>query len=689
MSIPLHALVVEDSEDDVFLLIRHLQLGGFQVDWDRVETEEELKKALHEKTWDIVFSDFSLPHFSGLDAMRVLRESGIETPAILVSGAIGEEIAVEAMKSGAQDYVLKDNLTRLIPSLERTLREAHNRHARRQAETALQESQAQLLTETRQRLAELDRLNRISNQLRNANTSAEILRVFLEEAGLALNSAHGALLLIEEEDRQMHVVLGRGALTAYQGVQFPLRPDFQTFLLQEDSIFAVKDIKGIPNVLGVVMPEQLGSLLAVPLRTVDTVVGLLILGHDRVVEGKEAQIYMPSDLSLAKTLADMGGNALQRAQLFEQTQQRLQRLSVLHAIDMVVSGSLSLTITLNLILDQIVSQLNISAADVLLHNDQSHSLEFFAGRGFKNERVKRTHFRLGQSLPGKVVLDRKSLALTDLQSDLVLVKLHYLEDESFISYFVIPLIVKGQIKGVLELFNRSLIRDDPEMRDFLESLAAQAAIAIDNSVLFDGLKRSNLELTRAHDAIIESWARSMEFREPDLRGHPQRTVDLAMRLGLAMGVNELELLNIRRGSLLHDIGRIGIPEELLARLDRLNEEEQKIFEKHPQIAYDLLSGIDFLVPALDIPYLSHENWDGSGYPRGLMGKDIPLAARIFAVVDIWDVLSTDRKYRKRWQREKIIEYIREYSGKKYDPEIVETFLRDLPHLAPYQENSEI
>ena len=690
MSIPLHALMVEDSEDDAFLLIRHLQRGGFQVDWRRIETEVDLTKALQQGTWDIVFSDFSLPHFSGLDALRVLRESGVDTPAILVSGAIGEEIAVEAMKSGAQDYVLKDNLTRLVPSVERTLREARNRQARGQAETALKESQAHLLAETRQRLEELDRLNRVSNQLRNANTSEEILRVFLEEAIAALDSLHGAILLYQEDSLLMNTALGRGELAAYQGTQIPMQPEFQAFLLEEGSIFTIrdKDIKDYTHPLGELVPDQIGSLLVVPLRTADTVVGMLILGRDRAAGGMESRDYTASDLSLAKTLADMGGNALQRAQLFEQTQQRLQRLSVLHAIDMVVSGSLSLTITLTLILDQIVSQLDISAADILLHHDQSHTLEFFAGRGFKNERVKRTQFRLGQSLPGKVVLDRKSLALADLQTDLTLVKLHYLEDEQFISYFVIPLIIKGQIKGVLELFNRSPIRDDPEMRDFLESLATQAAIAIDNSVLFDGLKRSNLELTRAYDAIIESWARSMEIREPDLRGHAHRTVNLAMRLGLALGVNETELFYIRRGSLLHDIGRIGVPEHLLARLDCLTEDEQKIFEKHSQIAYDLLSGIDFLAPALDIPYLNHENWDGSGYPRGLKGKEIPLAARIFAVVDTWDVLSTDRQYRKRWPREKIIEYIREQTGKKYDPEIVETFLRDLPDSAPSPENSD-
>jgi HD-GYP domain-containing protein (c-di-GMP phosphodiesterase class II) len=146
-----------------------------------------------------------------------------------------------------------------------------------------------------------------------------------------------------------------------------------------------------------------------------------------------------------------------------------------------------------------------------------------------------------------------------------------------------------------------------------------------------------------------------------------------MRLALVLGVNESEVRHIRRGSLLHDIGRIGVPEQLLARLDRLTEDEQKIFEKHTQIAYDSLAGIDFLAPALDIPYLNHENRDGSGYPRGLKGKEIPLAARIFAVVDIWDVLSTDRQYRKQWPREKIIEYIREQTGKNMPPKLWEHF----------------
>ena len=680
MSVPLRALVVEDSEDDAFLLVRHLQRGGYQLDWLRVETEDAMRAALKNRSWDIVFSDYSLPHFNGLEALRVLRASGIGVPAILVSGAIGEEIAVEAMKSGAQDYVLKDNLTRLVPSVDRALREASNLQARGQAEAALKESQSQLLAETRQRLEELDRLNRISNQLRSAITSQEILPVFFAEVTSALASPHAAILLYHEDVRQLEAVTVGGSLAEFQSYRVSLRPEVQRFLLEDGSLFCTEDIHSQDVPFEKDFPETIGPVLVIPMHAAEAVIGLFILARERDPQGGPTAVYSANDISLIKTLADLGGSALQRAQLFEQTQQRMQRLSVLHAIDMAVSGSLSLTITLNLILDQIVSQLAIDAADMLLHHAQSHTLNFTAGRGFKNERVKRAQFRLGQSIPGKVVLDRKSFLLNDLASDPALLKLHYLEDEPFTSYFAIPLIIKGQIKGVLELFSRAPFPDDLELRDFLESLAAQAAIAIDNNELFDDLKRSNRELTRAYDAIIGSWSRSLEYKTPLIRGHTLRVTDLAISLALILEVPETNLPHIRRGALLHDIGLVSVSDAVLQRPDPTVESDRQALFEHPNVAYELIAGIDFLRPALDIPYCHHEAWDGSGYPRGLKGEDIPLAARIFAVVDAWDELSMDMENRSRWPHDRIIQYLRSQAGRQFDPVIVDRFIAELPKL---------
>jgi putative nucleotidyltransferase with HDIG domain len=249
------------------------------------------------------------------------------------------------------------------------------------------------------------------------------------------------------------------------------------------------------------------------------------------------------------------------------------------------------------------------------------------------------------------------------------------KEEGFFSYAGIPLIAKGQIQGVLEVYRRSMHQPDPEWTHLLETLAGQAAIAIDNTQLFDGMQRSNMELMLAYDATIAGWSRAMDLRDKETEGHTQRVTDLTLQLARAMNIRDSELKHIRHGALLHDIGKMGIPDSILLKEGELTEEEWETMRKHPQFAYQMLSSIQYLQPALDIPYCHHEKWDGSGYPRGLKGEEIPIAARIFAVADVWDAITSDRPYRKRWSQEKALAHMQEQSGKYFDPRIVDVFLK--------------
>jgi putative nucleotidyltransferase with HDIG domain len=237
------------------------------------------------------------------------------------------------------------------------------------------------------------------------------------------------------------------------------------------------------------------------------------------------------------------------------------------------------------------------------------------------------------------------------------------------------LIAKGQVKGVLEIFHRAPLHPDEEWLEFLETLAGQAAVTIDNAELFTDLQRSNMELALAYDATIEGWSRALDLRDKETEGHTQRVTEMAERLARALGMSEEELVHMRRGALLHDIGKMGISDTILLKPGSLTDEEWETMRQHPEYAYNLLSPISYLRPALDIPYCHHEKWDGTGYPRGLKGEEIPLAARIFAVVDVWDALRSDRPYRKAWSEEKARAYIREQAGKYFDPRVVEVFLK--------------
>ena len=209
---------------------------------------------------------------------------------------------------------------------------------------------------------------------------------------------------------------------------------------------------------------------------------------------------------------------------------------------------------------------------------------------------------------------------------------------------------------------------------FLEMLASQAALAVDNALLFEDLEKANLELTMAYDATIEGWSQALELRDQETQGHSGRVLDLTMRLAAVLGLSYKEMQDIRRGVLLHDIGKMGIPDAILHKPGPLTEEEWAIMRRHPQYAYDMISPVSYLRNSLDIPYCHHEHWDGSGYPRGLKGEIIPFAARIFSIVDVYDALMSKRPYRDAWTQEKTLAYIQEQSGKLFDPHVVEAFL---------------
>ncbi len=365
----------------------------------------------------------------------------------------------------------------------------------------------------------------------------------------------------------------------------------------------------------------------------------------------------------------------ERKRAEEEIQRQLQRITALRAIDMAITSSFDLRLTLSIVLDQVTAQLRVDAADVLLLDPHLQTLEFGAGRGFRTKAFKGAQLRLGEGYAGRAALERHSVHIPNLadQHDNPRLAKH-LASEGFAAYYGLPLIAKGQVQGVLEIFNRTPLVPDPEWLNFLETLAGQAAIAVDNATLFKDLQLSNIELSTAYDATIAGWSHAMDLRDEETENHTLRVTEMTERLARAMGIGDAELVHIRRGGLLHDIGKIGVPDGILHKPGKLTDEEWVLMRQHPQFAHDMLMPIAYLRPAMDIPYCHHEKWDGTGYPRGLKDEQIPLAARIFAVVDVYDALTSDRPYRKAWSKKKTLKYIREQSGTHFDPAVADAFL---------------
>jgi len=365
----------------------------------------------------------------------------------------------------------------------------------------------------------------------------------------------------------------------------------------------------------------------------------------------------------------------ERKQAEQKIRQQLMHLAALREINLAITSSFDLGVSLNILISHATKLLAVDAVAVLRLNPRLKTLEYIAGTGFRTNLVKASSIKISESYAGKAVLEQKILQIPDLTEEQDnLFNFGFLKEEEFISYYGAPLIVKGKVIGVMEIFNRSTVDRDKEWLDFFKSLAGQAAIAIDNLTLFNELQQSNLELLLAYDATIKGWSHAMDLRDKETEGHTLRVTELTLKLAGKMGVSKQNLVHIRRGALLHDIGKLGVPDQILLKPDKLTDQEWIIMRQHPNYALEMLKPISYLQPALDIPYCHHEWWDGSGYPRGLKGEQIPLAARLFAIIDVWDALRSDRPYRSAWSEKKSLEYIKSQAGTHFDPDVVQAFL---------------
>ena len=652
----LRILLIEDSQDDARLVLREIQRSGYEVEFERVETAETMRAALARQAWDLIICDFSLPRFSAPNALELLKKSSYDLPFIIVSGTIGEESAVNALKAGAHDFIIKGNFARLIPAIERELKESEVRRERRERER------------------ELEAIASVSSKLRTAKSLEEMLSQLLDQALTLVEAESGSIWLYDSTSEMIELKTQRGWNDEYVGSSFKLGEGIPGAVMKLGKAIIAHEFRDHPQVTDEnrsQIPQGIGGA-CVPLHAEESIVGVMFIN---VILPRE---LTQGEIRILNALAEIGGNSIHRMYLHEQTIKQLERLAALRSIDVAISSVFDLQITLTILINEVIKQLNVDAASVLLIQPGSSRLEYVAGQGFYTRKIESTSQRIGEGHASRAVTERHIIEIRDLRNHSgKFIREQLLAEEGFISYYAVPLISKGDVKGVLEIFHRTRLNPDREWLDFLETLGGQTAIAIENSILFQDLQRSNFELALAYDATIEGWSRALDLRDRETEGHTQRVTDLTLKLARKMGMSDERLILIRRGALLHDIGKMGIPDYILLKPEELTEAEQQIMRQHPQLAYDMLEPIAYLRDALNIPYYHHEKWDGTGYPRGMAGTQIPLEARLFTIVDVWDAITADRPYRKGWPRKKALKYIREESGKHFDPKMVEIFLQEI------------
>ena len=540
----------------------------------------------------------------------------------------------------------------------------------------------------RERYSEVMMLQRVSQAASSVIDINQLSDMILREVTDTMHVAKAALFLRNENQKNF-------LLNSQIGITLPPRTKIAADhpLIKRinayDHIIVKQELETHPIFRSLWQEEKeiidnLEAELIIPLKAAGDQLGLVILGPKL-----SEQPYSNQDNQILLTLSQQTAVAVNNAQLFSiaqkelvqrrETEKRLQlqlkRLSALQNINIAITTNIDLQIPLYLLLEQVTEELDVDAADVLLLNEENEELMFVAGQGFKTDALRYTRLDIGQGMAGRAAETGEVIHINNLNDELTsLQESPLIKDENFIAYFGVPLITKGKVKGVLEIFHRSELHPTKDWMDFLNTLTSETAIAVDNAQMFRDLEKSNIDLAVAYETTLEGWARTLELRDRETEGHSQRVLDLTLRLSKKLGITEDEIKHVRRGTLLHDIGKMGIPDSILFKEGPLTEDEWVVMRKHPQFAYDMLSTIPFLEKAIDIPYYHHEKWDGSGYPCGLHGEEIPLSARIFAIVDVWDALRSDRPYRKAWSDEEALKEIKRGNGTHFDPVVVQAFM---------------
>ena len=424
-----------------------------------------------------------------------------------------------------------------------------------------------------------------------------------------------------------------------------------------------------------IFPAHLAEQFEQAIRTVQETGSIVPLEYALPVSNREywfdARFIPVSDskiMLIARDITDCKETKLKM-------ERQMQQLSILRSIDLAIASGLDLNLLLSMLLDRVMALMHVDAATVLLLNSKTNVLEFAAGKGFHSNILQYTRLKLGEGGAGRVALGREMLHIPDLTKDrMEFDRSPLFVQENFVSYWGVPLMAKGRVLGVLEMFHRSPLKPDKDLQNFFVMVAGQAAIAIDSAMMFSDLQRSNVELSLAYDATIEGLSRALDLRDKETKEHTFRVTDITVKLATRLGVKQTDMIHIRRGSILHDIGKVAIPDQILFKPGPLAQDEWAIMRKHPDIAVELLSPVSYLEPALEIPHWHHEKWDGSGYPDGLRQEDIPFAARLFAVADVYDALTSNRPYRSAWSKWDAIQYIEDQTGTHFDPRVVPEFL---------------
>jgi PAS domain S-box-containing protein len=527
------------------------------------------------------------------------------------------------------------------------------------------------ITESRQRERELEAVASITSALRAALTRAEVYPIILDQVETLLKADGIGLILRDMNTHEVRVEQARGAWSSLLNMRYSSDQATRGPIMIMDQPYINNNIEKEQHLFQTKPFSGLKATACVPLEIEGQIIGSLWIGRKTMITKEDVRIL--------SALAHITASAAHRAALYENTRQYAEQVSN--------AAEIGRTLTETLLLDQIYDRLahtllkmlpNICTVMILRYDAQARSFTYayalHDGKTVEKAEIPYlTRFQPGENAFNEIIRTRRPLVMNDLKRR-GSTRMITLELNARSGLFA-PLVSKGEVLGILQVHSYEKNRFTASDIELFALIGNTAAIAFQNANLFENLHQSHAELTEAYEATLDGWAHALDLRDSGTHGHTRRVVELTVELGRYMGLPDETLVQLRRGALLHDIGKMGVPDDVLKKTGSLTAEEWVKMRKHTTNAYEWLSPIPFLRPALDIPYCHHEKWDGTGYPQGLAGEQIPLAARIFSVIDVWDALLSDRPYRPAWTTEQTMEHLREQRGKQFDPKVVDAFLR--------------
>jgi len=617
-------LLVEDNPGDIRLIQTMLEEAKGNYSFESVTTLNEAITRIQVGDIDLILLDLTLPDSFGLETVKHICTAAPMLPIVVITGLEDQALAEKIAQEGAQDYLVKDELNSSL--LGRII---HYAIEKKRSETLIQEYNR--------------RFRSLVEQSRD---------------GILMSDEYGMIVIWNRAQEELTGVLASEAVgRPVWEVQYQLAPSERRSLELMEKM-KEKVIQFLQTGEDVWTDGSDGEELEMPDGT-RRMLQSLVFG----IEGPKG-----------RQIASISRDITQMVENQNQISRQLRFLQGMRKIDAHIATSHDLVMTTDVILEQAQEQLRVDGVDILIVEDQTQLLKCFGARGIAAYDICKAQIHTKDGLPGEVIRRQGLVLVENLASRPPDPRRDAILNEGFVSYLGIPLRSRNRTLGVLEFFTRKALQPDAEWISYLEMLVGQAGIAVESINMLHDIQQSNINMLQAYETTIESWARTLNLRDEETQEHTRRVVDLAVNLARRMDFSDDEIIALRRGAYLHDIGKIAIPDSILHKPEPLTEEEWNQMRQHPKIAYDLLEPISFLNESLAVPFSHHEKWDGSGYPLGLRGEEIPKAARLFSVVDVWDALTSDRPYRKTWTEAEALDYIEKHAGTQFDPQVVDVFL---------------